>query len=787
MIRSLKEIRNKKCKSCELYREAEFVCLPGFGSDKAKIMFIGEAPGHREDDSGKPFVGRAGKVLDTILHELGLNRKRVYISNIVHCRPPQNRTPSMDEMRSCRKYLLKEIKIVNPKIIVTLGNSALKGLFDTNTMSIKKERGRLIEWDGRIILPTYHPAAALRNPYYGKLLYQDLCDGLKKAEFAQQSRGNLERKRQYTRVSSKNLSKVKKRLLGSKVMVCDVETTALDMFDLKEGMLYVGLTNKENSGYVFPTSPKFMKTVEEILNSVDLVIGHNIKFDLKWLMRYGVRVRKRLFDTQVAMHLIDENYPDKTLHHLALKKLSPDIAQYLDKWKRKFDEAKKGKEFSQDDWVAYNGGDVDATLQLYKVFKAKLKKEELLDLMKFEMRNLKVLAYMEYQGIKIHQKNLEKLKIEYSTRLEACEKTIKRALGDINLNSPKQLTEKLYKDLELPIIKRTAKNAPSCDEDTLTRLAKMRFKKSIKNMLQSLLDFRRLDKLKGTYIDGLIKNGLMKSDGKVHCNYKICGTVTGRLSCTKPNLQQIPREGDIKLMFRSSFKNGRIIQGDYSQAELRILAHYSGDKNLIEAFKKGRDIHQEVAAKVFKKPYDKVTPQERKYTKQVNFGIIYLISDEGLAEKIGCSKRTAGTLKIEWFKEFPDALKWIRRMKQKVVDFGYTENIFGRRRHFFATNPNRPEGRANQREGVNAPIQGAAGDLTKWVGSETHYRLKKAGLKARVIINVHDAVMIDSPRKEVKKAIKILRNVAVNPPVKLRVPMRMDIKVGPTWGELKEV
>ena len=439
---------------------------------------------------------------------------------------------------------------------------------------------------------------------------------------------------------------------------------------------------------------------------------------------------------------------------------------------------------TDEEWIEYNGGDIDGTFRLYKRFSKALEEQGLIDLMKFEMRNLKVLAYMEINGFQIDRKAYDALKVKYEEEIKLCEISLKRFFGDINFNSTKQLGEKLYGEMGLPITFRSPARAPSCNEAALQLLAK---EQSHKKAIGALLNYRGLEKLYSVYILGLTKNGLIKSDGKVHCNYKITGTVTGRLSCADPNLQNIPRDGDIKSMFCSSFKGGILIQGDYSQAELRLLAHYSCSKSLIRAFESGRDIHTEVATRVFRKAYNDITEKERKFTKQVNFGIIYLISDLGLAEKIGCSEREAGRLKINWFKEFPEALEWIKKMKKMVIDQGYTQNIFGRRRRFFGTDPSTSEGRENQRQGVNAPIQGGAGDLTKWVGTEIHYKLKKLGLKGLLIANVHDAVIIDSPREEAYEIAKILKRIAMNPPIKLRVPMIMEVKMGPNWKELKGV
>ena len=617
-----------------------------------------------------------------------------------------------------------------------------------------------------------------------KLIYQDLKDGLaaaKRGQFPLQKGPQ----RDYIGIFSKldQNHRVIPELREAKVIVVDVETTGLDMYDPKEELLYIGLTNKAGRGVVFKNTLENRDLVADILKGKELVIGHHIKFDFKWLYRYGIVIKSRLFDTMTALHLLDENYPDKSLKHLVRTNF-PELGTRLDKAEKKILMHRvKEEESSQEEWLEYNSGDVDGTFRLYENFSKALEEQGLMNLMKFEMRNLKVLAYMEINGFQIDRKAYDDLKLKYEEDIKLCELSLKRFFGDINLNSTKQLGEKLYGDMGLPITFRSPGGSPSCNEAALQLLAK---EKSHKEAIDKLLNYRSLEKLYSVYILGLTKNGLIKSDGKVHCNYKITGTVTGRLSCTDPNLQNIPRDGDIKSMFCSSFKGGVLIQGDYSQAELRLLAHYSNSRSLIRAFESGRDIHTEVATRVFRKDYNDITEKERKFTKQVNFGIIYLISDSGLAEKIGCSEREAGTLKINWFKEFPETLEWIKKMKKLVVDQGYTENLFGRRRRFFGTDPSTSEGRENQRQGVNAPIQGGAGDLTKWVGTEVHYKLKKLGLRGMVISNVHDAVIIDSPREEVEEIAKTLKKTAMNPPIKLRVPMIMEIKIGKNWKELKE-
>lgn len=782
-IRSLTEFRNPKCNKCGLCKDAEYICLTGYGSIKTSILIIGEAPGHREDESGRPFVGKAGKVLDVVLQQLGLSREQVYITNAVHCRPPENHKISLDEIRACRSYLEAEIKKINPKIIITLGDTAVKAIYNSNLTSISKERGRLTyneEFKAHII-STYHPAYALRKPEAAKWIFADIKSGLELNKIKDKTL-DLD----YQEIKG-NAQTALKEITKYGVVSIDLETSSLDMYDPKGEIKCIGFCNTKGKAWIyFNDRPGMVEFTQKVLDATDILIGHNIKFDLKWMYTRGLTYKKQIWDTMVAIHLLDENYPEKALKHLARTELGvfgQKLAEYSqtvqDHWENK-------TEPTNEEWLIYNGGDVDATWRLYKKFGDALVNQNLIRLMTQEMHILKALIYMEMNGFHIDKKKFSQIEKDYSAQIADSQHKLKAILGDINLASTLQLRECLYVKRNLPILLYTPTKEPSCSEQAITELLRTRIKKEDKEALELLLKFRNASKLFNTYIKGIREGGLIKNDSKMHCNYKITGTVTGRLSCSEPNLQNIPREGSIKLMFTSRFNGGQIIQGDYSQAELRLLAHHANSESLINAFLSGRDIHREVASKVFKKPYDTITEQERKFTKQVNFGIVYLISPQGLAEKLNVSDKEAGRLIDEWFEEFPEVQVWIKKMKLKVITEGYTSNIFGRRRRFFGVNENTGEGREAQRQGVNSPIQGGAGDLTKYAMAKTLFTLRKEGFKSLVIGNVHDAIMIDSPREEVEEVVEILHDIATHPIIDLKVPMDMDIKVGPSWGELKE-
>lgn len=738
---------------------------------------------------------KASSIFQSIIKELGLE-----YSELKHVYAIQKPKESFDtvytikEIREHRPEMVKSIDRAAPRVIIALGTNALKSIFDTNSIAISNERGKVLKWGNIKIIPTYAPGYAIKKPDFAKWIYSDIKNGL---EVIKGNNQEQDLELDYEEITEENSEAILEELTETGKVVIDVETTDLDMFSPKEELLMVGFSTRPGMGRVyFNDTPGMLEFTQKVLNKTNLAIGHNIKFDLKWLMTRGITYPKAIWDTLVAIHLLDENYPEKGLKALARTELGT-FGQQISKYEKKIKEHwKNSTEPTKAQWLAYNCGDVDATYRLYDIFKKGLENQGLDSLMTHEMKVLKVLTYMELNGFHINKERVKDLEAEYTHLISTSEREIKKVFGDINVGSTQQLSEVLYNKLGLPVLETTPSGSPSCKEDTLVALISKKLyrengeriviPKEVKIAIESLLKLRNYSKLYNTYIKGLKENNLVKVDSKVHCNYKITGTVTGRLSCSDPNLQNIPREGNIKLMFASRFKDGVIVQGDYSQAELRLLAHHAKSQSLIDAFVSNRDIHKEVAAKVFKKKYDLVTEQERKYAKQVNFGIVYLISGAGLAEKLGVSEKQGYKLIDEWFLEFPEVQLWIKKMMLQVVTKGYTTNIFGRKRRFFCVSANTPQGREAQRQGVNAPIQGGAGDLTKYTMMKTFYKLRKGGYESLVIGNVHDAIMLDCPKDEAEAAAKILHDIAVNPPVPLLVPLKMDLKVGPSWGELKE-
>ena len=396
-----------------------------------------------------------------------------------------------------------------------------------------------------------------------------------------------------------------------------------------------------------------------------------------------------------------------------------------------------------------------------------------------ELPLTKVLARMEKRGVFVDAAQLKKKSVEMSGRINALIEKIYDLAGEtFNINSPKQLADVLFVKLKLPPIKKT-KTGYSTNAEVLEEL------KDRHAIVAAILDFRALTKLKSTYLDGLGK--LIGSDGRIHTNFNQTVTATGRLSSSYPNLQNIPVRTDEGREIRALFEPGNgydcILSADYSQIELRLLAHMSGDENLIDAFKRGQDIHARTAAEVFGVPLDAITADLRRKAKAVNFGIVYGISDYGLSQNLGISRKEAGEYITRYFERYPGVKNFMDTTIAKAREVGYVTTMFGRRRTLPAINDRNFNVRSfAERTAMNTPIQGTAADIIKLAMIRAEENLR--GLESRIIIQVHDELVLEAKTSELVDAERILR-AAMENVVKLSVPLIVDVHSGKNWSSAK--
>ncbi|NMA71607.1 MAG: DNA polymerase I, partial [Firmicutes bacterium] len=395
-----------------------------------------------------------------------------------------------------------------------------------------------------------------------------------------------------------------------------------------------------------------------------------------------------------------------------------------------------------------------------------------------------VLAGMEARGIRVDAEVLAGLSQELDGRIEALAQGIYGLAGEeFNLNSPKQLGAILFDKLGLPVLQRT-KTGPSTSAEVLEELAEQH------EIAALILAYRQLVKLKGTYIDALPEL-IRPETGRVHTTFHQAVTATGRLSSSDPNLQNIPIRSQEGERIRGAFVPGEpgwvLLTADYSQIELRVLAHISEDEGLIEAFRSGDDIHTRTAAEVFGVPREQVTPTMRSAAKAINFGIVYGISSYGLARGTGLSRAEAQAYIDGYFARYPGVKRYMDQVVAQARERGYVTTLLGRRRYL-------PELRARdrarrsfgERTAMNTPIQGSAADIIKLAMLRVDRRLKESGLQARMLLQVHDELVFECPEEEVAGVARLVRE-AMEGVVTLKVPLRVDVKAGPNWLETHPV
>ena len=419
---------------------------------------------------------------------------------------------------------------------------------------------------------------------------------------------------------------------------------------------------------------------------------------------------------------------------------------------------------------------------LYKVLKEELNNHGMLELFtNIEMPVMEVLADMQYEGIYLEKDEL----IEFGNELK---KGLEKLTGEIydlaeetfNINSTKQLGEILFEKLKLPVVKKT-KSGYSTDVDTLEKI------KSTHPIIEKILEYRQLMKLNSTYVDGMIPC-INEKTGRIHSTFHQTVTATGRISSTDPNLQNIPTRLELGRLLRKVFKpaEGKVfVDADYSQIELRVLAHISEDENMVNAFNHGEDIHKQAASRVFAVPMDEVTKELRSRAKAVNFGIVYGISDFGLAEQIGVSRKEAKNYIEQYLEKYSGIKKFMDNIVEETKEKGYVETIYHRRRYVpELKSKNYMVRKFGERVAMNTPIQGTAADIMKVAMINVYNELKNRGLKSKIILQIHDELLIETEKSELEEVKDLLVNCMENV-IKLKVPLKAEVSVGNNWYEAK--
>ncbi len=577
-----------------------------------------------------------------------------------------------------------------------------------------------------------------------------------------------------------------KNLLQQRVVCFDTETTSLN--ELEAELVGMSFSYKKGLAYYVPLSEdqgEVLQTLEifrPFFEKEDLLkVAHNLKFDYKILRRYDITVKGAMFDTMIAHYLLnpDGRHGMDYLSEIYLGYKPVSIETIIGKKGKNQGTFRDADLRTQTDYAAE---DADVTFQLYELFAPQLKKENLEDLFfNIEMPLMEVLAKMELAGISLDEKWLAQESIDLENDLRQLEAKIFELSGEeFNVNSPKQLGEVLFEKLQLdPKAKKTKTGQYATSEDILQKLAGKH------EIIQHILEYRTYQKLKSTYVDAL-PSQIEKSDNRVHTNFSQTTAATGRLASVNPNLQNIPIRTLRGQQIRGAFVAGegkKIISADYSQIELRLIAEISGEDNMIKAFQDGEDIHASTAAKLFNIPLEEVSKIQRSQAKTVNFGILYGQGAFALAEQTGLSRSEAKQMIEAYFETYSKLKAYMADQVKKAREIGYVETILGRKRHLKDISSGNFVVRAHaERNAVNAPIQGSAADVVKMAMIKIQKEFEKEKLQTRMLLQVHDELVFESPVEEVELAVNIIKMEMENA-IETQVPLLVEVGVGENWLE----
>ena len=598
-----------------------------------------------------------------------------------------------------------------------------------------------------------------------------------------------EEERKYHLVTNEeSLERLAKKLSQAKAVAVDTETTSTE--PMRAYIVGISFSLKPKEAYYVPVASQHhqgpglkwdlvRKALAPILENEEILkYGQNIKYDLIVLKRHGVELRGIAFDTMVASYLINpiklnHNLDDIAFEYLGIKKI--DIASLIGSGKKQvsMDQVPLERIFH------YAAEDADCVMRLVESLRKLLEVHQLTELFdQVEMPLVSVLAQMEMNGVALDRELLGRISHELGQDLDRLTKEIYREAGEeFNINSTKQLADILFTKLKLPVIKRT-KTGYSTDADVLERLALSY------DLPKRLLEYREKAKLKSTYVDAL--PDLIHPETKVvHTSFNQTTTSTGRLSSSEPNLQNIPIKTEVGRQIRRAFvprsRGRRILSADYSQVELRVLAHFSGDPNLIKAFQESHDIHQFTATLLYNTAPDDVTREMRNVAKTINFSIVYGVSAFGLAQSLGVAVTEAQAFIDSYFSRYPKVLEYLEVQKEEARQHGFLSTILGRRSYFPEINSQNPNRRQfAERAAINAPIQGSAADIIKLAMIEIQRSLERKKLKSLMILQVHDELVFDALESELKELETLVRT-KMEGACSLRVPLKVDVTVGDSW------
>lgn len=819
------------CKACTLSRD---MMVRGNGCiDEPDIMIIGEAPGSEEVNQGRPFVGRSGKLLRDTLTALGVDTSRVYFTNACCCRPPMNRTPKAQDVSACHGRLMAEIDEIRPSIIVALGNTSLSSLLGGRT-GITRRRGIYEEIEtesGRRVgvIPSLHPAGILRDPDG----FPDFADDLALAYSLTQEDAEPVIQPPYDSFIMVDSDKKFRALTDAltlashhkKMVAIDLETEGLDPRRgdiLSMSFTFESLDTMVVDWYHLPYEKRMA-----LAKAATWVNGvyHNGQFDLQWLWENGIPA-DIAFDTMLASYCLDERKGSHGLKKLATKYFrAPEYAAEV--MATEADGRKSSMAMSVDLWdedadyrrrvMRYNGADSYYTMRLMSILRTAMNEDDVTYVHdSILIPAVRHFVRFEMDGMLVDTDYLSKLGEEWLTEISELEERLRAFPGaeGINLRSSKQVNEFLFDTLGLrtmpcdpagivsndTILAETSlvvddeahefwrtQNVKSGTKARSTGTYMLYWLAQQHEFPRLMVRHRILAKQYGAYHDGYID--IMDDEHRIRPRYRLHGTRTGRLSSTDPNIHGMPRRKAIKRIFTAD-EGFTLISADYSQAEIRMVAHLAEDDSLIQALSE-TDIHRAISKKLFHltdKDLDAMSEEERsikrRAAKTIAFGMIYGRSPQSIAPQLGVTIKEAEGYVHEFYRMMPKVKLYIARQHTLVMKDKEVTTIFGRKRRFPLVIDKRHAAEI-QRQAVNFPVQSAVSDMTLLAFMRIIDRLDSMGIPVKIWPHVHDGFYYQVASEYKDVAVDVTREEMHEVPFETRVPFSVEIQSGPNWGELK--
>ncbi|MDO8579038.1 MAG: DNA polymerase I [Dehalococcoidales bacterium] len=598
--------------------------------------------------------------------------------------------------------------------------------------------------------------------------------------------------RAYTIINTPDaLDNLVKLLREAKTFAFNVETTGLDAMAVQ--LVGISISIAPGGAYYIPVGHTgwgglLQMPLEQVISRIRPImeeagyyrVGHNSKFVITVLAENGIVVRDVAFDTMVAAYLLNEKA--LSLKPLTFNRLGIELTavnELIGDGRKQITMAEAGVE----QVCEYACADVDMTLRLARMFDPELREQGLWSLFAdVEMPLIPVLVHMERSGVLLDEALLYTMSQELGTRIRELEADIYKHVGhEFNISSPQQLSAVLFQEMKLTAGKKIKSGGYSTGAAILEEL------RGVHPVIDLVLDYRQLVKLKSTYLDAL-PILVKKKTGRVHTNFNQTKTATGRLSSTDPNLQNIPVRGELGKRIRRAFivaPGNTLLAGDYSQIDLRALAHLSQDPRLLEAFNRDEDIHAATASQIFGVEAGAVTPEMRRLAKTVNFGVIYGMSEYGLEQATELSREEAGKFIEAYFEKYSGVKQYLESTKQFAREKGYVQTLLGRKRRIPEINSaNRLVREGAERMAINMPVQGTSADIIKVAMVNIYRKMVKLGLRTKMLLLVHDELLFEVPDDELDLMSRLVPE-SMNTAVKLSVPLKVDLKKGHNWGELE--